>query len=299
LNRSTSSIVLEPQLEAMRRESGRLRALELRPRFRGRAWPGVVLLLVTAGLVTAKNLTVAHLPEALGGPWLLVRNAAAIAVVGALVVGALMPPGWLLAAGAPREGPIVAWAGAIGGLALGGIAVMVRRPAWAWVLIGASALLMVAVSRGGRGRFDSVAWSVTPAWLVVLVVAVVRVFRPGPEIDVLALGTIAFGTGVFEEVIFRGGLLSLAIRTRDRVVRVLVPGLAFGAWHIMDAVHDARARSWGTWADVLFVIGTVVLTALASWLVLEPLRLRSRSVVGPALLHGAVNSGLIALGFRL
>ncbi len=294
--------MLEPQLEAIRRESRRLRALDLRPRLQSRIWPGAILLLVTAALVTAKNLTVAHWPDALGdpGPQLLVRNALATVVVGALVAGALTPRGWLLAVGVPREGPIVAWSGGIGALALGGIAVVTDRPALAWVLTGLSALLLFAVlRRGARGRFDSVAWSVTPAWLVVVAVAVVRIFRPEPELDLLALGTIAFGTGVLEEVIFRGGLLSLAIRTRERVVRVLVPGLAFGAWHIMDAVHDTRARSWDLGTDVLFVIGTVVATALASWFVLEPLRLRGRSVVGPALLHGAVNAGLIALGFGL
>lgn len=260
-----------------------------------------MLLLVTAALVTGKNVAIASSPEALGGigPWL--RNGAAIAVVAVLVVLAVRPGDRLLAAGGPRGGPTLVW---LAGLVALGLAVLTLiaadRPVWASILTGATILVLGGLWRTTSGRRSGVvAWSVTPACLVVLAVAVIRVFRPEPELDLLLMGTVALGTGALEEIAFRGGLYSLALRTRDRAIRLLVPGIAFGAWHIMDAVEDARGQSWGPELVAPFVIGTVAVTALASWLILEPLRLRSRSVIGPALLHGAVNSGLIALGLRL
>lgn len=38
-------------------------------------------------------------------------------------------------------------------------------------------------------------------------------------------------------------LLAASIRTRKLWLRVLVPGLAFGCWHITDAIHDAHMHA--------------------------------------------------------
>jgi membrane protease YdiL (CAAX protease family) len=109
---------------------------------------------------------------------------------------------------------------------------------------------------------------------------------------------VLLGTALLEEFIFRGALLGLAIRGGNARLRLLVPGLAFGCWHVVDAVHDASHHAdWSMALKLLLVAGTVLAMTLASWVILEPLRLRSRSIVGPWLLHAAVNGSLIVLGF--
>ena len=117
------------------------------------------------------------------------------------------------------------------------------------------------------------------------------------DLDWQKLLGVVVGTALLEEFMFRGALLGLAIRSERFVVRLLLPGLAFGCWHVVDAMHDAQAHVWSGGFRVIFVAGTVLAMTLVSWLVLEPLRLRSRSIVGPWLVHAAVNGSLIVLGF--
>jgi membrane protease YdiL (CAAX protease family) len=96
-----------------------------------------------------------------------------------------------------------------------------------------------------------------------------------------ALGT-AVVIGFGEEYLFRGLLLVLAVRARLTFAGFLLVSVSFAAWHLPDAWDDGAVAAGVTFAAMLLV----------SQLVLVPLRLRSRSLAGPALLHAANNLAL-------
>lgn len=140
------------------------------------------------------------------------------------------------------------------------------------------------------------AWTVGPTLVVLLVALIATVWRP-VEFPWERLFGIIVGTALLEELIFRGGLASLSARTRSRVAPGMVPGVAFGLWHIVDAVDDARGHAdWSAAHGIGLVVLTVAAMTAVSWFVLEPLRRRSGSIVGPWLLHAAVNGAMVVLG---
>jgi membrane protease YdiL (CAAX protease family) len=162
------------------------------------------------------------------------------------------------------------------------------RPVPWWQVLGGPA-------RPGRSGVD-VAWTFGPAGLLLGGAGVVAAFR-GASIGWVELSGIVFGTALLEEVVFRGLLLSRSVQVGGGWVRVLVPAVAFGFWHLTDALHDAQEHpEWGLALRSGLVVGTVVAMAAVSLLVFEPLRLRSGSIASPWLLHAAWNVSLVALG---
>lgn len=113
---------------------------------------------------------------------------------------------------------------------------------------------------------------------------------PVPRMLLTTLIVIPLGTVAFEELAFRGlmfGALRRRFSTRSAVV---VSSLLFGAWHV-DAVVR---RSGDPMHAVVAALGTFIFTTLVGvgfcWL-----RLRSGSLLAPALAHVASNSlGLAA-----
>jgi membrane protease YdiL (CAAX protease family) len=90
--------------------------------------------------------------------------------------------------------------------------------------------------------------------------------------------------GLGEEYLYRGLLLALALRTGFHRLGFLALSVSFAAWHLPDA-----------WGDLGQVIIVVTVTFLAAHVVLYPLRLRSRTLAGPVLLHTAVNASILLL----
>lgn len=105
-----------------------------------------------------------------------------------------------------------------------------------------------------------------------------------------ALVRIPLGTVVLEEVAFRGVLPSLMPAVGAAVL--------FGLWHIVPTARtldvNGMARSWR--ARVVAVGGAVVVTTVVG-LVLWALRLATGSLLAPALVHAAANSGATVAAF--
>jgi uncharacterized protein len=152
-------------------------------------------------------------------------------------------------------------------------------------------------SRVGRGAaVGAVAFLVVA--VVLVVAALVPATRPlfeddraadvtGAALAYQALVRIPLGTVVLEEVAFRGVLLALLRRATSTGVAVAGSSALFGLWHIVPTVEALRANDLSP--SVATVTGAVVVTAVAGiafcWL-----RLRSGSLVAPALAHVATNS---------
>jgi CAAX protease family protein len=151
-----------------------------------------------------------------------------------------------------------------------------------------------SVSRGavvGAAAFLAVA-------VVLVVAALVPATRPlfedqraadlaGAGLAYQALVRIPLGTVVLEEVAFRGVLLALLRRATSTAAAVAWSSALFGLWHIVPTVEALRANDL---APSLAAVAGAVLVTAAGGVAFCWLRLRSGSLVAPALAHVATNS---------
>jgi membrane protease YdiL (CAAX protease family) len=111
---------------------------------------------------------------------------------------------------------------------------------------------------------------------------------------------IPLGTATTEEVLFRSALLGIALHRHGRTRAVLASAVAFGLWHVIPALRSHESNPEGArlanrvGGRPATVAATVAATSIAgagfAWL-----RLRSRSVAAPIIVHAGVNvAGLLA-----
>jgi uncharacterized protein len=158
-----------------------------------------------------------------------------------------------------------------------------------------------------RGRLPAgVRWGgpagvvVTAGYAVALAVPALRPLladarvagRDGADLAYQALLRIPVGTVLWEEVAFRGVLLAVLRRLVPSPAAVGASSVLFGVWHVRPtldglAVNGLARGPVATGAAVLLgCLGTA-----AAGVLLTALRLRSGSLLAPALLHLATNSG--------
>jgi uncharacterized protein len=125
-----------------------------------------------------------------------------------------------------------------------------------------------------------------------------------PFVDMLYEITVntPLGTVVLEEFAFRGLLLALFLRHTSIWRSVLWSSLLFGMWHILPSITTATSNGATEQLAatpvglVLVVIGNVLSTAVAG-AVFAYLRLRSGSLLAPALAHLATNDISFVVGW--
>jgi uncharacterized protein len=181
-------------------------------------------------------------------------------------------------------------------------------------LLGAVALLALA---SGMDRTElgldqrhlgaGVRWGGAAAGIVVVAVVVAallpafagafdddRVDVGVDEMLLRALVVIPLATVALEELAFRGVLLASLLRRARTLPAVVWSSVAFGFWHVPGAWKSASDNAVlggvavSTAGRLGVVLGTVVVTSVAG-LVFAWLRVRSRSLVAPMLLHVATN----------
>jgi membrane protease YdiL (CAAX protease family) len=114
----------------------------------------------------------------------------------------------------------------------------------------------------------------------------------GGELAYHVVVRIPLVTALSEEVMFRGALLALLRRRQSRAAAVAWTSLLFGAWHILPTLeHHKGNRLGAVGAGPAAAVTTIATTAAGG--VLAWLRLRSGSVLAPALAHAAVNDGAL------
>lgn len=186
--------------------------------------------------------------------------------------------------------------GAIGGVLLGGLAVIVQIRYWAGALL----------RDGGAG---GVAWTRPPAaslvaagvigivlaWLFVLVLTLappdpgalngpLARLAEGALIERLALAVIAlFAAPFIEEFLFRGAMFAAIARSWGATAAIVLTTLAFVALHIPD--------KWHYWPGFV-AVGTLALVAAA-------LRLKFRSLAPAVAVHFAYNLALVVFSASL
>ncbi len=206
-------------------------------------------------------------------------RAVLIATVGALVVAdvvrsAWLPSGWHLSFN-------ISLAVVVGGLA---------------VVAG-----LTAAEIGLRQTASGLRWGGAAFAAITTVVVAAALIDPSlfddDRIDIGAgrmlvkvLFTIPVGTVLVEELAFRGVLLALLRRVTSTRWAVAVSSVLFGLWHVPGAVNsdDGIASIAG------IVAGTTVAGLAFCWL-----RLRSGSLLAPALAHVATNSVVFAVAWTV
>jgi membrane protease YdiL (CAAX protease family) len=114
---------------------------------------------------------------------------------------------------------------------------------------------------------------------------------------------IPIGTALGEELLFRGALLALFRRRYSTAGAVAVSSLLFGLWHVLPALQsvadnlsdETPDEKLGTLARVA---GAVAATTVAG-VGFAILRLRSKSILAPVIVHAAVNSSAFIAARRI
>lgn len=180
-----------------------------------------------------------------------------------------------------------------------------RSTGISWRQLGLARDRLGAGARWGAACFVAVA----VAYAVLLAAPVTRPLLADERVVGLNAGQLAydagvripFGTVLWEEVAFRGALLAALVRLMPLRRAVAISAVVFGLWHIRPtivavSVNDVTTSAWVAGLVVLVAcFAAAVAGMLMSWL-----RLRSGSLVAPALLHLATNSlGLLAAAIAL
>jgi uncharacterized protein len=110
------------------------------------------------------------------------------------------------------------------------------------------------------------------------------------------------GTVVLEEFAFRGVLLALLLRLLPTRRAVLVASALFGCWHIMPTLTTAAGNGaldglLGLPGGLLLVVVANVLVTGMAGIVFCLLRIRSGSLLAPALAHLATNDASLVVGW--
>jgi membrane protease YdiL (CAAX protease family) len=160
--------------------------------------------------------------------------------------------------------------------------------------LGGAALLAVAVAVVGAACIPALSGAMVDDRVDV---------GPVPML-VHVLVTIPLGTVVLEELAFRGLLLGLLRRVTTTTWAVVADSVLFGLWHVAPAIVSAgdNATLAGVSSSPGGLVATVVATVLTTTgagLVFCWLRLRSRSIVAPALAHIATNSVTFAVAWAV
>jgi membrane protease YdiL (CAAX protease family) len=200
--------------------------------------------------------------------------------------------------------------------AVGGAHVAVGLGLTACLLAIARALGLTAADLGlARPAWRAgLRWGGVAAVLVAVVYALVLVAAPlrqslpqdgdstGRAVLTAALVVIPLGTVVPEELAFRGLLLSLLGRRYGALAGTWLSSGLFGLWHVLASLGGGAANAAitgvvgaGAPGTAARVVVTVVFTSLGG-VVLCLLRLRSGSLLAPALAHWTVNAlGVIVI----
>lgn len=109
--------------------------------------------------------------------------------------------------------------------------------------------------------------------------------------------TILLGTVIPEELAFRGLLLGSGIQVFGTWRAVLITSALFGLWHIAPTLHTMSDNQTVRHASAaLVVLGAVAVTFVAG-VIFCWLRLRSGSLVAPAIAHLATNGLALAVAW--
>jgi uncharacterized protein len=106
-------------------------------------------------------------------------------------------------------------------------------------------------------------------------------------------------TAATEELLFRSVLFAVAHQGLGERRAAVWTSLVFGVWHVVPALHSHRHNTAaadavdGVGGREALVVGSVAATAVAG-LGLCALRLRTKSVVAPIIVHAAINGATFA-----
>ncbi|MGI9615730.1 MAG: CPBP family intramembrane glutamic endopeptidase [Acidimicrobiales bacterium] len=119
------------------------------------------------------------------------------------------------------------------------------------------------------------------------------------DLVVEVLVRVPFSTALFEELLFRGVLLGLLLMVTSRGTAIALSSLLFGLWHVLTGGDFADSNSGLASTSASTVILANVLVTAVAGVPLGWLRMRSKSLLAPTLVHASVNSVALVVAARL
>ena len=181
---------------------------------------------------------------------------------------------------------------------LAAMAVIAWREKLTWADLGLRRETLAAGFAWGLGAFALV-------FLVLLVAAIVpatngflhdsRADISGARMIYDLFVSILLATVVPEELAFRGILLGSSLRVFRKWVAVLLTSALFGLWHIAPTLHTMSDNQTVRHTPAAIVVLGAVAATFVAGVVFSWLRLRSGSLIAPAIAHFATNG--LALAF--
>jgi membrane protease YdiL (CAAX protease family) len=148
------------------------------------------------------------------------------------------------------------------------------------IVIGVTVAALFPVTRGffEDKRFEDLSWS---------------------EVVFEAAVRIPFETALSEELLFRAVLLAVLLAMTSTASAVVASAFVFGLWHVLTTIGNLDGSETTAdltlWQSALSVTGIVLVTGLAGVL-FAVVRLRSKSLVAPWLVHTAFNTSAFVAG---
>ncbi len=105
-----------------------------------------------------------------------------------------------------------------------------------------------------------------------------------------SLVEIPVGTALYEEVVFRGVVLGLALRRLPPLPAALVTSALFGLWHVLPSLRDREHNPVTREQHPAAVTAATVLNTAVVGMALAWQRMRTGSVAAPFLTHTASNA---------
>jgi uncharacterized protein len=115
------------------------------------------------------------------------------------------------------------------------------------------------------------------------------------EVAFTSLVRIPLGTALYEEVVFRGVVLGLALRRLPPLAAVGFTSALFGLWHVLPTLADREHRPATREAHPVALVGSAVASTTVAGAIFGWERLRANSVVAPVLTHTATNAVTFAV----
>jgi uncharacterized protein len=115
------------------------------------------------------------------------------------------------------------------------------------------------------------------------------------EVAFTSLVRIPLGTALYEEVVFRGVVLGLALRRLPPLLAVGFTSALFGLWHVLPALADREHHPTTREAHPVALVGSAVASTTVAGAIFGWERLRANSVVAPVLTHTATNAVTFAV----
>ena len=166
------------------------------------------------------------------------------------------------------------------------------------------------IGLAGSNIKSGLLWGLIGAVIVFAVMGIVYLVSPSTFLDARynqdtrsLIGALVLSlpiyTVIIEEIIFRGVMPALLMRSTSVQLAFVLSSILFGLWHILPSL---QMKSVSIFGGALFVprpvvIGSSIVAPFVVGLLLSFMAYKSKSIIAPMIVHWSINASGMALAF--